>query len=298
MELNSEGEDEEGIVALDDLKNCPEATKWKEQCRCCGKPVLLVMPVDRLFCEHWEMDLCMPIFVQMIVVFGLSMYVFATLLYLPSTVSKIVSSLEVLSTFSLFLWSYFAAMCMDPGFLPYTWVLTKRYQYTWQEQLEGMAIRPDQTEFAQKHKPPFASFSHYSGRYVMRADHVCYWIANWIGKRNHKQFILVALWGTLFSLSLIAWRFFRTENLMKTHKALFCCDMIAALVELIFVIMLPIVFAESLWDLAMNQTQIEKWRGVSGEALGCCDSFREVCGKDSFCLWLFPTPAFGENPYE
>lgn len=299
MELESDtGDLEDGQVVVTDAEEVPEATKWKDVCVCCGKRVLLVMPSDRLFCEHWEISLCMPIFVHLIVIYCLIMYIFATLFYLPSSFHQFVSLIDVAVTLILFMWSYLGAMCMDPGFLPYTWATTRRYRYTWEEQLDGLAIRPDQIEYAQKHRPEFASFSTSAGRFVMRADHVCDWVANWIGKRNHKQFILMMVWGSLFSVSLFAWRFLRTVNLLDSRPALFWMDLIASLFELIFAMALPATLVGVMWDLLMNRTQLQRWRGVQGESLGCCDSCREVFGNGSVFAWIIPTPAFGEDPYE
>ena len=289
--------DEVGDVILEDIEDVPEETKWKEYCMCCGRHVALVMPSDRLFCEHWEMSLCMPIFVHLLVLYCFILFILGTWRFLP-TAYRVVSMIEVLASLGLFMWSYLGAMCMDPGFLPYTWVKTGRYKYTWQEQLDGLAIRPDQIEFAKNHKPPFASFSTSAGRFVMRADHVCDWVANWIGKRNHKQFILMMVWGSVFSGSLFAWRFWRTGDFMKDHFGLFWFDIFASIIEILFALVLPLVFIGVMYDLLMNTTQIQRWNGVYGEDLGCCGSCREVFGQGSPCMWIVPTPAFGENPFE
>jgi hypothetical protein len=189
----------------------------------------------------------------------------------------------------LFLWSYFAAMCMDPGFLPYTWVTTQKTQYTWQEQLSGLAIHSDQIQFAKSHKPPFASFSKQSGRFVIRADHICIWIANWVGQRNHKQFTLLLVWGLASALSLHGWCLLADPP--KTFSRFFVA-MICLTFAFSFFTFLVILG----WDMCHNQTQIERWDG-RGEGRNGVRGCRAVFGRDPLYMWCIPTPAFGPNPF-
>jgi hypothetical protein len=283
----------ESSIAIPDEITCPEVTKWKIRCVCCGMPIALVMPSDRLFLFHWEIQLGPPIFVLLLVFYCYFCFLLRTFFALPSTFLKITAFFEVTACLSIFLWSYFAAMCMDPGFLPYNWIATQRTLYSWEEQLDGLAIRPDQIEFAQSHKPPFASFSRQSGRFVIRADHICGWIANWVGKRNYKQFGLLIFWGLLLAASLFLWRFFTLRRAQLGGLS----DMMALTIEGIFGVIFLVMGSSVLADLCQNQTQLERWGGAQAEGRQCSQGFREVCGRKPLWSWCVPTPAFGENPF-
>jgi hypothetical protein len=244
------------------------------------------MPSDRLFLFHWETDFCTPVFVVALILYCYFFFLLRAFSPLAAPLLKAAALCEVTACLAVFLWSYFAAMCMDPGFLPYSWVATQRTRYAWEEQLDGLAIRPDQVEFAQAHKPPFASFSRQSGRFVMRADHICGWVANWVGKRNHKQF------GWLLSaLSLIAWRL-----LGRPWGGV--SDFVALAIEGCFGVVFFVAGVEVLSDLCHNRTQLQRWGGERGEAFRCSQGLREVCGRKPLWCWCVPTPAFDEDPFE
>lgn len=270
----------------------PEETKWKQVKNCCGMPVLLVMPADRLFIKYWELSLCAPIFVSIIIVYCWISYFITIFPYLSPKYLKIISPIEIFIMFALFLWSYIYATFSDPGFLPFDWVKTKKTYYSWEEQLTGLAIRKDQIEFARKHHPNYASFSSMSGRFIIRADHYCGWISNWVGKRNHKQFILLTFYGFLYSGSLIFWNIFTNISLKKTNKPLFVVNVIAVVFEAAYTIALFLFFIDNLYNLFRNRTQIMIWKNKNANSGKCCAGFNEVCGDHNFCCYLLPTPAF------
>lgn len=287
--------DESELVLVDQIDPGvpPEETKWKVVRTCCWKDIALVMPSDRLFCEHWEINLFMPVFVCIIVAFCYLCFLLSTLPALESAGHKYTAFTEVSISLGLFLWSYMAAMCMDPGYLPYNWAVSQRTKYTWQEQLSGLAIRSDQMEYAETHKPPFASFSHQAGRFVIRGDHICGWVSNWIGKRNHKQFTLMTFWGSILCISLIAWQFMR-DGRKNGRDGAFWCDLTAMCTEAIFACVLIHEFCCVIWDIYKNRTQIQKWQGTHGPNIGCFRSFKQIFGSNNILLWCCPTPAFGD----
>ncbi|OHT08474.1 hypothetical protein TRFO_22983 [Tritrichomonas foetus] len=169
----------------------------------------------RLFFKHWEIKLAFPFLVIFLVGLALMIYSSMTIPYVKSQSLRNFCIVELFITLIFFFWSYFSSVLMDPGFLPYDWSSTRRTKYSWIEQLEGLAINSQQIEYVETHPRPVNScFSHSSGRLVLRPDHICGWIANWVGKRNHKNFILMMFWGSLFTLSLFWPRFLpsTTEN--------------------------------------------------------------------------------------
>lgn len=280
------------VETADDI---PEETKWKQVRNCCGIPVLLVMPQDRLFLKHWELSPIVPIFVALLIIYCIIAYFITTFPYLSPNYLKIISLIEICIPFVLFLWSYIYSVFADPGFLPFDWVKTKKTHYSWEDQLSGLAFLPDQIQFARKHHPDFASFSSMSGRFIIRADHYCGWIANWVGKRNHKQFILMTFYGFLFCLSLLMWIFFTNVSLRRINKSLFIVQLVADLFEASFCVSLFMFLLDNLYNLCLNRTQIQKWKRQSSNSGKRCAGIKEVCGEHNICCYFIPTPAFGDE---
>ena len=269
----------------------PMKTEWYVSCNCCRTPCLKLKDdrKRRIFWGFLELHVGMAILVMILVLFPPAIYFIFSFSSIPLEL-QISSAVTIIIFFIMFVWSYFGASCMDPGFLPYDWIQTQKYVYSWQDQLSGLAIRQDQVNYALDNRPKFASFSRSSGRFVIRADHICFWINNWVGKRNHKQFILMGLWGGLYSLVLLAWQAYAS---FKFKNSVF--TFIGMAFELAFGILLIYVFIQNLIDVRANTTKIQKYKHQSGQKYGFCKSMREVFGNDCFGMWLLPTPAFDEN---
>lgn len=278
-----------------------DVTQWaiKSKCGCCGPYVEVFVPnkKSRKFLRHWECQPAMPIIVSILTLFCLVDYFVCAYPY-SYKVIQIIAPFPIIITCVLFLWSYFNAVCMDPGFLPFDWVKTKKFYYTWQEQLSGLAIVPTQINFARQpaNRPPHCSFSSSAGRYVVRADHICGWIANWVGKRNHKQFMLLNLYGGLYTGCLLGFNFGTKESLFSRDFDYLMPQLIGMALEVSFCVVLIGFFITTLIDLAHNRTKIQKMRGDQGDnRYTFTESLEEVCGTGSKCLWCCPTPAFDEN---
>lgn len=285
-------------IKLDDLEeecpieSIPDTTRWKKVTNCCGLSVLLVMPTDRLFIQHWEVSLCIPILIALVLIYSASIYSILILRYLANSSLKIISLFEVFFFLVLFIWSYCESAFSDPGFLPFDWIRTKKTLYSWEEQLTGLAIRPDQIEFAQAHHPPFASFSEMSGRFIIRADHFCGWITNWVGKRNHKVFILMNLYGSILCLSMCFWTVYMMLLDIKDIQSMFVHFTISMIFELFFGIYQFIFFCINISNAISNQTQIQQWKQLQPARKNWCTGIREVFGNGNVCCYLCPTKAF------
>lgn len=284
-------------------ENGVDPTQWKikHKCCCCGPYVDVYVPNQkkaRHFLRHWECQPTVPIMVTVLAIFCLFVFFYAVEPYCYSIIIQIIAPIVIIISMILFLVSYFLSVCMDPGFLPYDWVKTKKFFYTWQEQLSGLAVTQSQKDFAkvQENRPPHCSFSQTSGRYVIRADHICVWIANWVGKRNHKQFMLMNLWGFVYCALLFGFNFAVKESFFDRKMKFLILQIVSIAIEIMFGGVMICFFFQSLYDLAQNRTKIQKMRGESGDSsYSCMDSMQEVCGTGSKCLWCLPTPAFDEN---
>lgn len=270
-------------------------TEW-ETVRKCGCDFAVITKEEgstrRYFWRGWEVD-SMVITVIILEVFCLSMYWAGTFIGL-TTLHKIISALEIHVFFILFKWCYFSAMCMDPGFLPYNWSKTKRSWYSWQEQLTHLAVKEAQFEYAENHEKPLrSSFSKSAGRFVLRADHICGWICNWVGKRNHKQFILMGFYGGIAVCSMVVWRFFTVVSTSERSKVIHVLEIIANIIEGFFGLTLFGVCIEHLQNTWHNQTQLDTWKS-SKTPPADCSNFKEICGENYWCL-LCPKPAFEKD---
>ncbi|KAH0785825.1 DHHC zinc finger domain containing protein [Histomonas meleagridis] len=275
----------------------PNKTEWYVSCKCCCKTPCLRLkndPKNRVFWGFLELGCCMQFIVVVLALFPVCVFAAVVFIHL-SLALQIVSTITILFCFIMFFWAYFGASCSDPGFLPYDWIQTQKYTYSWEEQLSGLAITKEQVDYACNNRPKFASFSRSSGRFVIRADHICGWINNWVGKRNHKQFMLMALWGGLYCIVLLAWHVYGTVKFHEFKSGIFILNILSFAFEFAFGTLLIWVFIQNLIDLKSNTTKIQKWKHERGQQYSFCQSMREVCGKDCFFMWLVPTHAFDEN---
>ena len=272
----------------------PEETKFKGDVNCCCCiQMQRTMPASKVYCGYWEATFCMPISVILLILGPFIVFLCVSFVNMTALI-KVISLIEILLFMTLFFVSYFAALAMDPGYLPYDWIKTKKTKYGAIELISGTAIRKDQCEFAEKYRCPFASFSRSSGRFVIRSDHICGWVTNWIAKRNHKQFMLMLLYGGIYAASLFIWQFFGKPGQNRSSLVTILM-LITDSIEFIFGVMLIWTFFANIYDLVSNETQISKYKGVETEKLGCIDSMRQVCGNGNICCWLCPQPAFGDN---
>lgn len=308
--------------------------RYNEKCSCCNELISPCVTIEgkygkRTFWGFLELDLFGPLF-SLILIF-LSHFVFSF------TVLKFIKKDESLTFFYfvlfltifllvMFLWSFLYSACSDPGFLPFDWKTLKQenefgsvflvQKVGWRRQLSGLAINDDQIEYAKKNCPPFATFSRSAGRFVVRADHICGWTGNWIGKRNHKQFILMTFWGSLMMINLFFFQFkyakMKTKNIdgKKSFKYLFSMGIVgfflqffAVLLEPIFIILFLGEFCQSIRNIFKNTTKIKNMKKTSQKINGSNEiirynikkSFREICGNSSIFCMIFPFAAFDDE---
>lgn len=318
--MNNDGSIQEPILNNNHNENEQQniiPTKWKVKhcCCCCGPFVELYIPHSkkkRYFLRGWEFKSLMPAIIVALLLFVTTAHFvcFFPYQYFPA---QVILSIFIFIFFVLTNWAYFATVCMDPGFLPYNWAETKKFHYTWQEQLSGLAVTEQQFDFAltKGNRPPKCSFSHSAGRFIIRADHICGWTANWIGKRNHKQFILMNLYGGLFCATLATGPFFVKNFFSLPLKFLFT-GILAFSIDVSFGFSLLAVFGTTLRDLAKNRTKLHRMRDEVNDTsqlnrrldlnetfyerkITMKASMQEVCGNSSFFSWMIPLPAFDNS---
>ena len=294
----SAGEDPDHHLSI----TSPPENRWEvvAGCCCCG-------PLARLhggrsnyyFLRYWHCNPCMPaITVPILALFPLGVHLGLVVPRSPFYLN-IISIILVCFFGIMFCWSYYAAACSNPGFLPYNWIETRRAWYSWEELLGGTAVTREQAMFAKdpQNRPPGCSFSTSFGRYVIRADHICGWIANWVGKCNHKQFMLMNMWGPLYAFSLFAFIWGQKNMFKDIPFHILVVELVAGIIEISFGFTMGGMGAMALIDLCKHRTKIQRMRHEKGDTRNYTfeQSMREICGNDRKCKWFIPTPAFDEK---
>ena len=97
--------------------------------------------------------------------------------------------------------SYLATHFLDPGMLPWTWSETQKRKYSSQEFRDGIASTEEQFVWAYGHQQPArAAFSRRYGFFVLRGDHDCWWVNNFVGINNQRYFLLSLLFSSLLTV--------------------------------------------------------------------------------------------------
>lgn len=209
----------------------------------------------------------------------------------------------VLTSVIFFIWivSYFCACCRSPGYLPFYWSVEKKEVFTYEQQMDGVCTNDEQKQFATyNYRPERGSFSQQARRLVLKADHICKWIANWVGLKNYRYFYQTVLW---FLIYFIDWFvvfilvFVRIgQDGWKTRVGnigiLVCVIPIGGF--LIFVI---IIFRRHTRYTVHNTTTLQQFRLKKNADkhnyydLGCWNNCVQVFGPAKCCIcWFFPVP--------
>jgi hypothetical protein len=184
----------------------PGYTDWEYTHFCCTNRAVLTRPTNVIFLGHWEISLFMPIIVCALIS---SSYLVAMLLIFPSHRWGIPASVILSVLFFLFLSSYARTIIDGPGYFPFYYPLRHSddsvngdsSSLLHEDNLSpsGIASTPEQIEWvAIRPKPNRCIFSKIARRIVIRPDHFCGWTTSWIGKRNHKFFLLFNFWGFFY----------------------------------------------------------------------------------------------------
>jgi hypothetical protein len=239
----------------------------------------------------------MPFAISLITFYCYSLFIIASFIRFTLPIIRILSIIESTISTILFHITYLHAVCRDPGYLPFNWDSDEpRTKYSWRELMSGTAIDENQQRFVHYSRyPPGCSFSKTYGRFVIQADHVCVWIANWVGKRNHKHFLLMMVWGAIASVSLFGWRFAPRKS-FEGVKGIFVLDIIAAVIEGIFALTLIGSFVEFMGEAMSGETRVDRFNGrLKRRILTKMEALRLICGDGSVWCWSCPIDAFPDE---
>ena len=286
---NKEENDSKNSEQIIEEEVCPSETKWTVKCRFFGLNYVEIENTSLRFCNWWQCLPMMPIFVGILIIV---MYIQFLFLLYPRcrTFSFKLSGIILISFFGfLFFICYFRTAFTDPGFLPFNWNLTRRFSYSWEEQLNGLAVTKSQVDYAKKHRPPSSSFSTFSGRFVIRADHICGWVSNWIGQRNHKFFFLMTFYGSIYAILLLLWQCFVKDSLDGWKNI---ANLVACAFQFLFGFFMFGMFVTSFNDLLHSRTQITSYKREETVNEGCFQAMEHVFGYGCKLCWFCPVSPF------
>jgi hypothetical protein len=181
------------------IRDIPPYTVWEHRRVLCCVPTAYVPAIEQHFIGHWEFSPTIPIVVLLAAISSYA--VFGVCLYPRIELFEGLSILILLGLFLLlFICSYFRIIVSGPGYFPIYWQTglgSPDPDDKWD--MAGILSTPEQKSFIELHDaPPRSMFSQKARRYVLRPDHVCHWAASWIGKCNHKYFLLFTFYVMLY----------------------------------------------------------------------------------------------------
>lgn len=292
MTMQVEGEDQ----------RIPMFSKWERRCTfCCGNCNLIYFPaIKRYFCNQWE---CNPLYPILVTTLLTASYAFAMwgiydfMRYSETVMAVMMTVTSVVYVFWLV--AYYEAVCSSPGYLPFYWAVDKRHEYTLEQQLDGVVTTKEQHNFAAyNERPERGSFSVQARRLVLKADHICKWISNWVGLKNYRFFFNKLIWITLyfvvwyadFIVVMVKMRHWQTRasviGLIVCAVPLFCFSGFTF-----------IIFKRHIRYLCQNTTTLQQFKLKKKTDkhnyydLGCRRNCIEVMGPIEYCpIWFCPIP--------
>ena len=210
----------------------------------------------------------------------------------------------------LFIWAtsvsmFLVAWLSDPGYLPFFYPATERRKFTPTELRYGTATNEVQREWARRQpRPARIAFSEGSGRFIIRGDHYCSFVGNWVGLYNHRYFLLSI---TYLLLYILFWAFCLCWEIFEKTLVLTYLEILVVLVLGVgFGYLLSVNVAGQLRFVARNRTLVDylRKRNTSFDR-GCLNNYEDVCGPRKYlCLWWLPVPlprsidGFGYGPID
>ncbi|KAH0793430.1 DHHC zinc finger domain containing protein [Histomonas meleagridis] len=285
-------EDEEQFV--------PEFSKWNHVCSCCcGKCNMVYFPaIKRYFCNQWE---CNPLYPCIVTIFISVSFAFALWGIIDFYTGGAMIAMITVTSFVYVVWifAYYEAVCSSPGYLPFYWAVDKRQEYTLEQQWDGVVTNQKQFDFAAYNgRPERGSFSVQARRLVLKADHICKWISNWVGLKNYRYFFTMVIWMLLYFIMFFA-DFIAV--MVKMHnwqtRASVIGLIICAAPALGFSGFAIVIFRRHVRYLCRNTTTLQQFKVKKLKDkhnyydLGCCRNIVEVMGPAKYCpIWFCPIP--------
>lgn len=312
-QMTDEDDSTENNIASEPLNvvEFPGFSNWQKTRCCCTTNAIKVDSVNGTFLGHWEVSPGFPIAVSFIII---SSYLIGMILILP-TYDNIGLFLMIPFSilFFLFIYSYFRIITDGPGYFPFYWPnshISTQIDNNDDSPLlhsddlspSGIISSTSQTDWVKnRERPPRCILSASARRLVVRPDHLCGWTSTWIGKRNHKFFILFNSWGAIYIT------FFSVIDSLSIYQELQSSEPSPIVSVYLMYIFLAVTFllmtasfaCSQMWMACHNVTSWEEWNNIdpsrfdTGSCLGNCE---DICGpKKQWYLWFLPVSPWEEK---
>ena len=282
-----------------ELQHVPKFSQWEYVCRCCGGRCNLVyFPViKRYFCNQWECNLLYPVCVSFFVTVSFAFSIVAIIQFLHDP-ERIIMLVLTCLFYLLWVTSYFMAVCSSPGYLPFYWAVEKKEVFTFEQQMDGVITTQEQYDFAAYNgRPERGSFSRQARRLVLKADHICKWIANWVGLKNYRYFFLKVLWAMIFFIDWFVVFILMCIELKDNWvvKVGNIAMFVAVLPMFGFFVFICQMFVRHVDYTTHNTSTLQEFKAKRNPDkhnyydLGCWNNCVQVFGPASYCpIWFFP----------
>ena len=278
----------------------PEFSVYEEKCRL-GPCRLSYFPsINAYFLNQWEVSILYP---SIIIVLTLLAYIFGTWSIFTTTKGATKWVLFVIGLVIYIVWwiAYLNAMFRSAGYLPWYWYIEKREQYTYEEQMGGIITNRAQSEFCSSlERPERAILSTKARRIVLRADHICKWIGNWVGLKNYRYFFVQLIWFVFLFLYFFLVLIFEIVDMAQNGwetRAPRIMVLILCIPIFLFFIFFMIVFVRHIRYLVTNNTTVHELKSerthdfTNPYDLGCWQNCIETMGPAKYCpIWFLPIP--------
>lgn len=201
----------------------------------------------------------------------------------------------ILSLYIMIVISLFRTVFTNP-YLPFFYpAQTDRKEFTREEYRLGYAYAKEQSDWAKKQKKPNrSSFSDKAGYFIIRPDHYCAWVQNWIGYKNHRFFIIFTIYGAIYFDIL----FLNCLHMIYYHRKVhtFLCFSFITLNSGFFSFLFTTQAFIQLNNTSYNITILEIIkRQKNFYNRGCLNNYSEICGSKKL-MFLWPWPCISLKP--
>lgn len=269
--------------------------------RCLCVRLLYYPETNTKVCGEWEVNLCMPSFVVFLITssYVLSMFIFPHL-------NKHIRWFKYLYTviFLIYIISYIRIIYDGPGYFPFYYPFKRPNSSIDSDNLleddiaSGFMTTKEQENWARMQTHPNRCIlSHTAKRIVIRPDHYCDFTTTWIGKRNHKFFILFLAWGSLYILCFLFLTSYGLIYNINNNLSIFMTGFlfIYLFIGFLFFLFTGIHLFVQCSLVSKNLTSWEEWNKIVQEKYdkGCIHNWEDICGSSSrFYFWPFPFSPF------
>lgn len=196
----------------------------------------------------------------------------------------------ILSLYITLVIGLFRSILTNPGYLPFFYPAEPdRRNFTQTEFRQGFACQKEQIDWAKSQKRPNRStFSIRAGYFVIRADHFCVWIQNWVAYKNHRFFLIFVTFSAIYMDSIFLHFLHLLVFHFRSYSIFFHIFTISLSGFFSFIFTAQMLY--QYYHVSMNVTLLENMKGQNRfYDRKCLNNWSEICGpKKLICLWPFP----------